>query len=158
MSNVTGITGKLCNKCPKQQVEQNCSSSDSFNAISGFTSNSRAPGGPVTFWCPMWGQTLLKLQTVKTAKCVILPKMCQNCQKMCKAQKVQKSPKTALSGLANKVPERSVSECFVSARVSIQAQAGPGALSSLPQPSPADSSQVRAQEPCPAAQRFRESA
>ena len=48
MSNVTGITGKLCNKCPKRQVEQNCSSSDSFNAISGFTSNSRAPGGPVT--------------------------------------------------------------------------------------------------------------
>ena len=47
-TNVTGITGKLCNKCPKWQVEQNCSSSDSFNAISGFTSNSRAPGGPVT--------------------------------------------------------------------------------------------------------------
>ena len=48
MSNVTGITGKLCNKCHKQQVKQNCSSSDSFNAISGFTSNSRASGGPVT--------------------------------------------------------------------------------------------------------------
>ena len=48
MSNVTGITGKLCNKCPKWQVVQNSSYSDSFNAISGFTSNSRAPGGPVT--------------------------------------------------------------------------------------------------------------
>ena len=47
MSNVTGITGNLCNKCPKQQVEQNSSCSDSFNAISGFTSNSRAPLGPV---------------------------------------------------------------------------------------------------------------
>ena len=33
---------------PKWQVVQNSSSSDSFNAISGFTSNSRAPGGPVT--------------------------------------------------------------------------------------------------------------
>ena len=47
-TNVIGITGKLCNKHPKWQVVQNCSSSDSFNAISGFTSNSRAPGGPVT--------------------------------------------------------------------------------------------------------------
>ena len=93
-------------------------------------------------------------KTAKLLKLQNVPKL----SKMCKAQKVQKSPKTALSGLANKVPERSVSECSVCARVSIQAQTGPGALSSLPQPSPADSSQVRAQEPCPAAQRFRESA
>ena len=35
---------------------------------------------------------------------------------------------------------------------------GPEALPCLPQPSPADSSQARAQEPCPAAQRPRESA
>ena len=48
MPNETEITGNLCNKCPKWQFKQNCSSSDSFNAISGFTSNSRAPGGPVT--------------------------------------------------------------------------------------------------------------
>ena len=48
MSNVTGISGNLCNKCPKQLVEQNSSYGDCFNAISGFTSNSRAPGGPVT--------------------------------------------------------------------------------------------------------------
>ena len=45
---VTGITGNLSNKCPKRLLEQNCSSSDYFNVISGFTSNSRAPGGPVT--------------------------------------------------------------------------------------------------------------
>ena len=45
---VTGITGNLSNKCPKRLLEQNCSSSDYFSAISGFTSNSRAPGGPVT--------------------------------------------------------------------------------------------------------------
>ena len=55
MSNVTGITGNLCNKCPEQLVKQNSSCSDYFNAISGFTSNSRAPGGPVTenllFFC-----------------------------------------------------------------------------------------------------------
>ena len=48
MSNVTGITGNLCNKCPKWLVEQISSYSDYFNAISGFTLNSRAPGGPVT--------------------------------------------------------------------------------------------------------------
>ena len=46
MSNVTGITGNLCNKCPKWLVEQISSYSDYFNAISGFTSNSRAPRRP----------------------------------------------------------------------------------------------------------------
>ena len=40
-------TGNLCNKCPKWLVKQNSSYSDYFNVISGFTSNSRAPGGPV---------------------------------------------------------------------------------------------------------------
>ena len=45
---MSSVTGKLCNKCPKWLVEQNSSYSDYFNAISGFTSNSRAPGGPVT--------------------------------------------------------------------------------------------------------------
>ena len=55
MSNVTGITGNLCNKCPKRLVEQNSSCSDYFNAISGFTLNSRAPGGPVTtMFCYRW--------------------------------------------------------------------------------------------------------
>ena len=48
MSNVIGITGNLCNKCPKRLVKQISSYSDYFNAISGFTSNSRATGGPVT--------------------------------------------------------------------------------------------------------------
>ena len=47
-NHVTGITGNLCNKCPKRLVEQNSSYSDYFNVISGFTLNSRAPGGPVT--------------------------------------------------------------------------------------------------------------
>ena len=65
---------KLCNKCP---------GGNSFETavivilltISGFTWNNRAPGGPVTFWWPMWGQRLPKLQNVpiwikcaKTAK------------------------------------------------------------------------------------------
>ena len=38
-----------CDRNYRKSVEQNCSYSDYFNAISGFTSNSRAPGGPVTF-------------------------------------------------------------------------------------------------------------
>ena len=72
--------------------------------------------------------------------------MCQNCQKMCKAQKVQKSPKTALSGLANKVPERSVlwvPECQSRPRSLVQPSPafsswfqpgqGPGALPSCPE-------------------------
>ena len=46
---MSSVTGNLCNKCPKWLVKQNSSYSDYFNAISGFTSNSRAPGGPVTF-------------------------------------------------------------------------------------------------------------
>ena len=46
---MSSVTGNLCNKCPKWLVEQNSSYSDYFNAISGLTSNSRAPRGPVTF-------------------------------------------------------------------------------------------------------------
>ena len=40
--------GNLCNKCPKWLIKQNSSYSDYFNVTSGFTLNSRAPGGPVT--------------------------------------------------------------------------------------------------------------
>ena len=46
--------GNLCNKCPKQLIKQNSSCGDYFNAISGFTSNSRAPGGPVTVGPQVW--------------------------------------------------------------------------------------------------------
>ena len=59
-------------------------------------------------------------------------KMCQNCQKMCKAQKVSKSPKTAFSGLSQEFWMECVSECSVSARVTIQ---GPDRPRSLVQPS-----------------------
>ena len=54
MSNVTGISRNLCNKCPKRLVKQISSYSDYFNVISGFTSNSRAPGGPVTLQLKMY--------------------------------------------------------------------------------------------------------
>ena len=45
---MSSVTGNLCNKCPNWLIKQNSSYSDYFNAISGFASNSRAPGGPVT--------------------------------------------------------------------------------------------------------------
>ena len=77
----------------------------------------------------------------KTAKCV------KKCAKL-------KMFKTALSGVSQ---QRSVSVCCASQFRPVQAQRPCPALSSLPQPSPADSSQARAQEPCPAAQRPRES-
>ena len=93
-------------------------------------------------------------EVVKTAKTVILLINCKNvtfCQECVQSQKMTKMTKTALLGVSQQElcsgvfwPTQSVSP-------------GPGALSSLPWPSPADSSQVRAQEPCPAAQRFRES-
>ena len=50
MSKMTGISEILYNKCPKWLVEQISSYSDYFNVIFGFTSNSRAPGGPVTIY------------------------------------------------------------------------------------------------------------
>ena len=82
-------------------------------------------------------------EIAKTAKCATLTKMCQNYQKMCEAQKVPKSPKTALSGLAIKVPEgvcvRVFCECqSVNLRLR-QAQEPCPALPSLIQLTPARS-------------------
>ena len=122
---------KLCNKCP---------GGNSFEtavivillAISGFTSNDRAPGGPVTFWWPMLGSEI-----AKTAKCANLTKMCQNCQKGAKLKKSQNHQKQPLSGLSQVFGKECVSECSVSARVSTQ---GPDRPRSLVQPSPAFSS------------------
>ena len=94
----------------------------------------------MTFWWPMWGQRLPKLPK--------LPNVPKNVQS-------SKCSKTALSGVSQ---QRSVSVCCASQFRPVQAQRPCPALSSLPQPSPADSSQPRAQEPCPAVQRPRESA
>ena len=95
-------------------------------AISGFTSNDRAPGGPVTFWWPMWGQRLPKLQNV-----LRWPKCAKTAKKCAKLKKVPKSPKTALSGLARNFSEG------VCVRVFCECQ------SIHPRPR-------QAQEPCPA--------
>ena len=100
----------------------------------------------MTFWWPMWGQRLPKL--LKLPK---LPKL----QNVSKNVQSSKCPKQHFRGLANKVP---VKECARVLCQPVQACSGPEALSSLPQPSPADTSQAKAQEPCPAAQRPREGA
>ena len=44
-------------------------------------------------------------EIAKTAKNAIFTQTVPKLLKMCKAQRLQKSPKTALSGLANKFPE-----------------------------------------------------
>ena len=68
MSNVTGISRNLGNKCPKWLVEQNSGYSDYFNVISGFISNSRAPGGPVTL-TPGYSVNM-KFLTVALCRCL----------------------------------------------------------------------------------------
>ena len=122
---LTSVAGILCNKCPKQLLEQNCSSSTYFNVISGFYQTAE-PRRPCDILVANVGPKIAI--TAKTAKTANVPKMC-------KAQNVQKQH---FQGLANKVLERSVPECSVCARVlcqPVQACSGPEALSSLPQPS-----------------------
>ena len=75
-------------------------------------------------------------KTAKTAKCV------KKCAKL-------KMFRTALTGVSQ---QRSVSECCASQFRPVQPQRPCPALSSLPQPSPADSSQASTKEPCPEAQ------
>ena len=124
---------------PKWPFIWNCSYSNSFCDLWLYIKR-QSPRRPCDILVANVGSEI-----AKTAKCVTLTKMCQNCQKMCKAQKVPKSPKTALSGLSQELWCQSVlwvPECQP------KAQTGPGALSSLPQPQPADSSQVRVQGKC----------
>ena len=91
-------------------------------------------------------------KTAKTAKCV------KKCAKL-------KMTNTAFSGVSQQSYCQGVCqsvlcvpEGFASQPRPIQAQRPCLAFPSLPQHSPADSCQFRAQEPCPAAQRSRESA
>ena len=107
----------------------------------------------------MWGQRLPKLLKLSKLQNVTF------CPKTVKIGAKLKKTKTALSGVSQQSSCQGVCqsvlcvlECWSGlARMSTTCL-GPETLSSLPQPPPADSSQVRAQEPCPAAQRPRESA
>ena len=59
---MSSVTGNPCNKCPKLLIKQNSSYSDYFNATSGFTSNSRGPGGPVTLALTYSPKSHLRIQ------------------------------------------------------------------------------------------------
>ena len=95
--------------------------------------NSRAPGGPVTFWWPMWGQMLPKL--------LKLPKL-QNVTFYPKTVKIGaklKMTKTALSGVSKQSSCQGVCqsvlcvpECFASQTRPVQAQRPCPAFPSLP--------------------------
>ena len=97
---------------PKQQFIWNCSYSDFSCAISGFTSNSRAPGGPVTFWWPMWGQRLPKLQNVPNVpiwlKCA---KTAKNVQSLKSPQITKNSTFRVKPGILKGVCVRVFCEC-----------------------------------------------
>ena len=110
---------------PKRQLIWNCSYSDFSCAISGFTSNDRAPGGPVTFWWSMWGQRLPKLQNVP---------IWQNVPKLPKNVQSSKSPKITKNSTFRVKPGILEGVC---ARVFCECQ------SVHPRPR-------QAQEPCPA--------
>ena len=94
---------------PKRQFIWNCSYSDFSCAISGFTSNDRAPGGPVTFWWPMWGQRLPKLQNVPIWQNV--PKLPKNVQSS-KSPKITKNSTFRVKpGILKGVCDRVFCEC-----------------------------------------------
>ena len=87
---------------------------------------------------PEVAKTAITIKTAKTAKCV------KKCAKL-------KMSKTALSGVSQQSSWKGVcrsvlcvSESFASQSRPVQAQRPCPALSSLPQPSPADSNQARA--------------
>ena len=131
---------------PKRQFTWNCSCSNFPCAISGFTSNGRAPGGPVTFWWPMWGQRLPKLQNVPIWQNV--PKLPKNVQSS-KSFKITKNSTSRIKpGILKGVCARVFCECqsvhprprqaqepcpaFPTFSSWLQLGQGPGALSSCP--------------------------
>ena len=133
---LTSVAGNLCNKCPSGYSNKTAVKVilSMRSLVSIKQQSTRRP-------CDILVANV-EPEIAKTAKCV------KKCAKL-------KIFKTALSGVSQ---QRSVSVCCASQFRPVQAQRPCPALFSLPQPSPADSSQARAQEPCVAAQRPRESA
>ena len=109
-------------------------------------SNSRAPGGPVTFWWQMWGQRLPKLPK---------PKCVKNVQS-------SKCSKQHFQGLANKVPVKECARVFCVCQSVLPASPGLFSPRGLVQPCPAFPSLLQLTPPRPGprslAQRPRESA
>ena len=81
--------------------------------------DSRAPGGPVTFWWPMWGQRLPKL-----------PNVSKNVQS-------SKCSKQHFQGLANKVPVKECARVFCVCQSVVPASPGLFRPRGLAQPCPA---------------------
>ena len=122
---LTSVAGNLCNKCPSGY-----SNKTAVKVILSMQSlvsiKQQSPRRPCDILVANVGPAVAK--TAKTAQCV------KKCAKF-------KMFKTALSGVSQ---QRSVSECCASQFRPVQAQRPCPALSSLAQPSPADSSQARA--------------
>ena len=112
------MAGNLCNKTPSGYSNKRAVlvilSMQSLVSI-----EQQNPGGPVTFWWPVWGQRLPKQ-----------PKLlyCSLTAKMCAKPNMTKMTKTALSR---------VSQQELCAGVFCVFHQGPGTLSSLPQLIPA---------------------
>ena len=132
---LTSVAGNLCNKCPSGY-----SNKIAVKVILSMRSlvsiKQQSPRRPCDILVANVGPEVAK--TAKTAKCV------KNVQS-------SKMFKTALSGVSQQSSCQRVcqsvlcvSECCTSQSRPVQAQRPCPALSSFPQPSPADSSQARA--------------
>ena len=135
---LTSVAGNLCNKCPSGY-----SNKAAVKVILSMRSlvsiEQQSPRRPCDILVANVGP-----EVAKTAKLPKLPNVSKNVQS-------SKCSKTALSGASQPSSCQGVcqsvlcvSECCTSQSRPVQAQRPCPALSSLPQPSPADSSQVRA--------------
>ena len=150
---LTSVAGNLCNKCPSSY--SNKTAVKVILSIRSLVSiKQQSPRRPCDILVANVGLEVTKTaKTAKTAKCVKKNVQSSKCSKQ------------HFQGLANKVPVKECARVFSVCQSVVPASPGPfqaqrpcPALSSLPQLCPADSSQARAQEPWPAAQRPKESA
>ena len=132
---LTFVAGNLCNKCPSGY-----SNKTAVKVILSMRSlvsiEQQSPRRPCDILVANVGPEVAR--TAKTVKCV---KKCAKL-KMFKTALLGVSQQTSCQGVCQSV--LCLSECCTSQSRPDQAQRPCPALSSLPQPSPADSSQVRA--------------
>ena len=80
------LQGKLCNKCPSGNSSETAVIVTFSCAISGFTSNDRAPGGPVTriyLVCAFRCHVKFTSVNVSTAAYVVTPVIFSRCEWLC---------------------------------------------------------------------------
>ena len=109
--------------------------------ISCFTSNSRAPGGPVTFWHPIRDQRLLKLQNCQN--CYFCPKFAKTAKKVQSSKNAKITKNSTFRVSQQKFLKEWVPECSSRPRQAqksspafpswFQPGQGPGALPSCPE-------------------------